>query len=251
MKKRTGFTLIELLVVVAIIAVLIAMLLPALSMARQSAQKIACQSNLRQIGLAYNMYADDYNNIIPAPVRGGDHMTWDAVLAPFLQQGSVTKGRRGVLACPADTTGEKKSTATFTYEKRSYCQIGYPYSSDGNLTSDAPAYNNWIEKYYSTTRLAGEDGAWKVALATDLQDLENVRYFASATSSVGNWGSYMWQGDLFNSGDPIGGMFQSRAYPLGAYHQGGQNYAMLDGHVVWLKRSVALWGGQIMWYIAP
>jgi prepilin-type N-terminal cleavage/methylation domain-containing protein/prepilin-type processing-associated H-X9-DG protein len=65
MKKRTGFTLIELLVVVAIIAVLISLLLPALGMARKSAKSIACGANLKQIGMAFQYYGNDYNNYIP------------------------------------------------------------------------------------------------------------------------------------------------------------------------------------------
>ncbi|MEN6345241.1 MAG: DUF1559 domain-containing protein [Armatimonadia bacterium] len=82
MSKRTGFTLIELLVVIAIIAILAAILFPVFARAREKARQASCQSNLKQIGLAFAMYVQDYDERFP---RGATYVAPATILDPLNQ----------------------------------------------------------------------------------------------------------------------------------------------------------------------
>ena len=90
--KRPGFTLVELLVVIAIIGILIAMLLPAIQAARESARRANCSSNLKQLGTAIQLYADrNGEQIVPWGVGADGYMLngWVSLLWPVMEQQNV------------------------------------------------------------------------------------------------------------------------------------------------------------------
>src|SRR5215217_6170287 len=93
--RAQGFTLVELLVVIAIIGVLVALLLPAVQAARESARRMKCSSSLRQLGLALHNYHDTFNTLPMGAmiVQSGGGVTNEAsthaFILPYMEQGNV------------------------------------------------------------------------------------------------------------------------------------------------------------------
>jgi prepilin-type N-terminal cleavage/methylation domain-containing protein/prepilin-type processing-associated H-X9-DG protein len=101
-QARRGFTLIELLVVIAIIAILAAILFPVFAQAREAARKTSCTSNLRQVGIAFGMYAQDYDECFPwaASNLGTPTTTWYDLVEPYVKVGASGFGFTGGVQRP-------------------------------------------------------------------------------------------------------------------------------------------------------
>jgi len=214
MRHGRGFTLIELLVVIAIIAILAAILFPVFARAREKARQASCVSNIKQLGLAFHMYAQDYDERLPmaawahtgwgSGVCQVNYGSWHRTIIPYIKNDQINY-------CPSeDITGCQHYGENPNVQNAKLAQCTIP----------------------AQTLMLGESAGWNGAVpGTDNDPLSWGKPAGGSHWACGGPGTNQWT----NACSP--GACARRLYVC---HNEGANICYVDGHAKWSK------GMQIM-----
>jgi prepilin-type N-terminal cleavage/methylation domain-containing protein/prepilin-type processing-associated H-X9-DG protein len=221
-KSTRAFTLIELLVVIAIIALLLAILLPALKQAKKQTRAVICRSNIRQIGLAANLYAGANDTYIP---RGGKFGTWFKCFLPYLDQKAGKSDYRDVKIYRCPSFPDKAQTVCYVVSSWTFDDGA---DETGHEVTEPTKLRTFKRPMYTVYLADNEEGSWRPVVKQE-GDPDIMRL------------------DVWNLGHLPGSAVEDRTFGRRVAkerHRQGSNYLFLDWHVEYIPTedmSVKYW----------